>query len=288
MKDHDASGSVCNAGSRERELLAPGRLWGLLDMLRVYAEEYIELGRLIEEAQTIFSFAESYLPSEPERALRDEEKARLQLAINKMLHQCKKVNLSVSSTLIERCVKSLPATGREFELLAESVRAEIFDKKFFYVEDERAKYHDLYLPSIINTAFPLASKELVMAGNCFAAGMATACVFHSMRAAEIGVRALARALNVSFPDKPLELAEWQNILDQADSKVLAMKNLPRGSHKDEELGFYSQAAVQFRYFKDAWRVRVAHARETYEDMQARRIFDHTLEFFEVLSKRLKE
>jgi hypothetical protein len=109
-----------------------------------------------------------------------------------------------------------------------------------------------------------------------------------MRAAEIGMRVLGHALGVSFPDKPLELAEWQNILDQADSKIVAMKQLPRGTNKDEELSFFSQSAVQFRYFKDAWRVRVAHARETYEEMQAIRIFDHTLEFFEALANRLKE
>lgn len=102
------------------------------------------------------------------------------------------------------------------------------------------------------------------------------------------MRAMAKELGVSFPDKPIELAEWQNILDKADSIVVNMKNLPRGTHKDEELKFYSQACVQLRYFKDAWRIRVAHARETYEDDQARRIFDHTLEFFETLSGRLRE
>jgi hypothetical protein len=109
-----------------------------------------------------------------------------------------------------------------------------------------------------------------------------------MRAAEIGVRSLGVALNVSFPDKPLELAEWANILDQADSKIVAMKLLSRGANKDEELKFYSQAALQFRYFKDGWRIRVAHARETYEERQAIRIFDHTLEFFEILATRLRE
>jgi hypothetical protein len=109
-----------------------------------------------------------------------------------------------------------------------------------------------------------------------------------MRAAEIGVRVLGRELGVEFPDKPLELAEWQNILDQCDAKIVAMKEMRRGVEKDEKLNFYSQAAVQFRYFKDAWRVRVAHARETYEEKAATRVFDHTLEFFETLATRLKE
>jgi hypothetical protein len=67
-----------------------------------------------------------------------------------------------------------------------------------------------------------------------------------------------------------------------------MKNLARGTFKDADLNFYSQAAVQFRYFKDAWRVRVAHARETYDETQSLKVFNHTLEFFETISTRLKE
>jgi hypothetical protein len=109
-----------------------------------------------------------------------------------------------------------------------------------------------------------------------------------MRAAEIGVRVLGVGLGVAFPNKPLELAEWASILDQADAKIVGMRQLRGGTHKDEELAFYSQAAVQFRYFKDGWRVRVAHARETYEETPAIRIFNHTHEFFETLASRLKE
>jgi hypothetical protein len=109
-----------------------------------------------------------------------------------------------------------------------------------------------------------------------------------MRSAEIGVRTLGRALGVSFPDKPLELAEWQTILEQTEAKITAMKKLPRGQHKDEELNFYSEAAVQLRYFKDAWRVRVAHARASYKESQAKEIIDHVRSFFESISSRLSE
>lgn len=159
--------------------------------------------------------------------------------------------------------------------MADVVHNELLSRNFYYVEPDKAKHHSLYLPKI-SDRFPLATKELVMAGNCFTASVPTACVFHSMRAAEIGVRALAKELGISFPDKPIELAEWQQILDQADSKIKAMSQLPRGTFKDEELKFYSQAAVQFRYFKDAWRIRVAHAREVYDDAQALQVLSHTI------------
>jgi HEPN domain-containing protein len=159
---------------------------------------------------------------------------------------------------------------------------------FLYIPEHLAKYYEIVFPSIVTTAFPLASKELVWAGNALAVGAYTACVFHSMRAAEIGVRVLGNELGVEFPDKPLELAEWQNILDKSDSIIGEMKKMRRGTDKDEKLNFYSQAAVQFRYFKDAWRVRVAHARESYEERDAIKVFTHTHEFFETLATRLKE
>jgi hypothetical protein len=109
-----------------------------------------------------------------------------------------------------------------------------------------------------------------------------------MRAAEIGVRVLGRAVEVSFPDKPLELAEIQQILVQVESKIRKMQDQPKSQTKDEQLNFYSEAAVQFRYFKDAWRLRVAHARETYEEPEARRVLDHCIDFFMTLAPLLEE
>jgi hypothetical protein len=99
---------------------------------------------------------------------------------------------------------------------------------------------------------------------------------------------LGQSVRRVVPPQTDRIAEWHNILEQADSKIVAMKSMPAGTKKDDELNFYSQAAVQFRYFKDAWRVRVAHARETYEEPNATRVFNHTMEFFEVLSTRLYE
>jgi hypothetical protein len=109
-----------------------------------------------------------------------------------------------------------------------------------------------------------------------------------MRAAEIGMRALGKTVGVEFPNHPIELAEWLAILSQADAKIKAMQQLPKTAQKDEELKFYSQAGVHFLYFKDAWRVRVAHARETFEEGPALRILDHTRDFFEIISDRLSE
>jgi hypothetical protein len=272
-------------------------------MLRVYSDNYILIGADLAWYQQLFHSIEhrfaielgiqedgaepAIIESAP-KELDPSQRKHAKEVLQRLEKTCREVNLTVSAELAKAAAKDLPKTSREFHALIRAVVTELKAQLFLYVPTHLAKYHELMLQESITNAFPKASKEIVSAGNCLTAGLFTACVFHSMRAAEIGVRVLGDTLGVSFPNHPIELAEWQNILDQADSKIIAMKQMPKGTYKDEELAFYSQAAVQFRYFKDAWRVRVAHARESYEENQAIRVFSHTLEFFETLANRLKE
>jgi hypothetical protein len=231
------------------------------------------------------------IDQKPLEPLDAEAKQRVAISLNYLHVHCLQMGLKVSTAMLAKWTRGrAPATQAELQMLVDIVIAELKEELFLYVPSHRAKYYELALQSFITTAFPLASKELVAAGNCLASGLYTACVFHSMRAAEIGLRVLGKTLDVSFPDKPIELAEWQQILDQAESRIKEMQKAPTKDRrfKDEELHFFAQAAKQFTYFKDAWRVRVAHARETYEEAPATRVLSHTLEFFEVLATRLSE
>jgi hypothetical protein len=139
----------------------------------------------------------------------------------------------------------------------------------------------------VKKSFPVAHVELREGGRCFAVGLNTAAVFHAMRAVEIGMRALAEELQVKFPF-PTVLADWANVIDQIEAKIRDMKGQPKGTKKDEDLKFYSEAGMQFRYFKDGWRVRVAHTREIYDEGQALAAIDHAVAFFETLAPRLSE
>jgi hypothetical protein len=175
-------------------------------------------------------------------------------------------------------------------MIIATVVSELKNRTFLYVPVEKSRFYenDELISDKVITAFPKASSELRMAGNCYATGLNTACVFHCMRAAEIGVWSLGKALGVTFPGKPIELADIHPILEQVESKIKAMKDQRRGLEKDEMLNFYSEAATQFRYFKDAWRVRVAHARATYEEGTALKVIEHTIDFFESLEPKLFE
>lgn len=251
-------------------------------MLNVWADMYVQLGEHIHDTRVVWM-------GEP-RPLTDEEKDTLKFRLTWMLQVCKDSGLTVSEVLIAKRINDLPESGREFDLLVDAVKSELKARLFLFVPSHLDSYYDSrdLVSQKVHAAFPTAAVEIREAGTAFAAGLNTACVFHSMRAAEIGVRALGTALGVTFPSHPIELAEWHNILDQADSKIAAMKALPRGTHKDEYLSFCSQAAIQFRYFKDGWRVRATHARATYNEGQAKEVIDQLRSFFETLAIQLQE
>jgi hypothetical protein len=105
--------------------------------------------------------------------------------------------------------------------------------------------------------FPSIKTDVEEACRCYALQRYTASVFHSMGILQIGLYALAQETGVSWPFK-IELAEWETVIAQIESKIKKMRELPRSDKKDEDLTFYSNLAVQFRYFKEAWRNHVAH------------------------------
>jgi hypothetical protein len=270
-------------------------------MLRIYANDYVRVGgmlawtrQFVEAIEYRLAVAlpeqngkpgEALFESAP-KSLSPEQIEQAKEVLRDLGQKCDELNLPVTGRLAKDALEYPPKTAQGYDFLMSAFIAELKSHLFLFVPSHLAKYYETTLPDRITTSFPRASKELVAAGNSLTSGLFTASVFHSMRAA--GVRVLGSELGVSFPDKPLELAEWQQILDQSESKIKAMKSLQPKQHRDDELNFYSQAAVQFTYFKDAWRVRVAHARETYDENPAIRVFSHTLEFFEILATRLRE
>jgi hypothetical protein len=136
-------------------------------------------------------------------------------------------------------------------------------------------------------AYPSARHDLQEACRCHALGCYTACVYHCMAIAQVGLHALADDLGVEFSHS-IDLAEWQGIIQAIENKIKPMREGPRSDEKDEKLSFYSECAVQFRYFKDAWRNHVAHMREEYDRGQSHSILLHVRDFMEKLSLQVRE
>lgn len=106
-----------------------------------------------------------------------------------------------------------------------------------------------------------------------------------MRVAEIGLHALADHLGVVMRNnRPIEYEDWIHILDAIDHKIDDLRKI-KTTQNQESIQFYSEVAVHFRHFKDAWRNHVSHARESYDLLQAESIFGHVREFMQDLAKR---
>lgn len=154
-------------------------------------------------------------------------------------------------------------------------------------EDENLYKNPVASFSLTYAAYPSTRNDIIEACRCHALGRYTASVYHSMAIAESGLHLLAKELGVLF-NYPMVLAEWSAVIDGIESKIEPLRHLKRSDEKDKLVTFYSECAVQFRYFKDAWRNHVAHAREVYDRDQSHSILLHVRDFMEKLSLRIKE
>lgn len=131
----------------------------------------------------------------------------------------------------------------------------------------------------VEDAFPSAAPEILDAGRCRAAGLWTACVMHLMRAVEPALQALAGSVEVQ-PDQ-----NWNTALNQIEAKLRAMQ---KSTHGAEEEQWASEAVLQLRAIKNAWRNRAMHGAIRYGEDDAVRIFESVKFFMQTLALRLAE
>jgi hypothetical protein len=126
-------------------------------------------------------------------------------------------------------------------------------------------------------AFPEAQRDISAAGRCYALDEWTACVVHLMRALEHALRWFAA--RVGLDPNATKTENWKNIIDQIEKKIKALEDDPKSEIKSAKVQFLSEAATQFRWFKDAWRNNAAHAHVYYDEREGAPIFLHVSDFF---------
>jgi hypothetical protein len=182
------------SGGNRVILWQPGTLRSLWDMVTVSAEKYVNLGHWLEGVRMSFMFYDADSTSQ------DNEGRVLELrnSLKELIKACEELGLSRAQDLVSHAYDDLPQSRREWELLLRAVMADIRKTVFLFIPEHLAKYYDMTFPGSVTAAFPMASKELIWAGNTLACGQYTASVFHSMRAAEIGVRVFGKELTVTW------------------------------------------------------------------------------------------
>jgi hypothetical protein len=142
---------------------------------------------------------------------------------------------------------------------------------------------------LINDRFPTAKPDAQCAVDCWALGHDTASVFHLMRVAEYGLRALARERRVKLPRRQvLEWADWHGIIEGIRGKANLIANRKRGPKRDAALEFYRGALGSFEGFKDAYRNNVMHVRKSYIEAEATAIREQVHHFMNRLAEKIEE
>jgi hypothetical protein len=137
------------------------------------------------------------------------------------------------------------------------------------------------------TAFPDIGTDVLSATDCYALGHSTASIFHSMRVAEHGLRALAKERKVKLAkNKPLEWGTWQEIIRALDDEIRIIGSKKAGKAKDAALEFYSGARADLNGFKDEYRNLVTHVRATYDELQALRALTNAHAFMERIAVKI--
>lgn len=271
------------------------QLVSLLDMIKFKAPDFFRLTQTLIEIRTMIEGHERR--GTPDEVISDDNTSFLESQFDKLLSLCQEMGLILSVMLIKevkvavhnRSNYTILKFAREMKEVERRILHEMSLPLFMVMSRDKAEYYekiDLF-GSQVSANFPATVYDIEESGNCYATGRYTASVFHLMRVLEKGLHAFARELKITFPT-PLELENWQNIIEKIESEIKELNKLPKGQQKSDELQFYSEAAKEFRYFKDAWRNHVAHSRERYDERQAKRILEHVRDFMEHIAARIKE
>jgi hypothetical protein len=196
--------------------------------------------------------------------------------------QCEQIGLTVALACIEEGIYDLrqefvkPETiGKIYDDLSETIRREMQSINFFYMPQKQTRFYRQYelFGSKVAVKFPSLEFDIIEAGNCFAMGRSTACVFHLMRIMEMGVQEFGNKLGVVLASQK----NWQNILDEINK---AIKGLP----KTPESVALSQTSAHLYNVKVAWRNQVMHPHDKYTLDEAEDLINHVKAFMKTLAK----
>jgi hypothetical protein len=119
----------------------------------------------------------------------------------------------------------------EVRALREAMEGEIPNVHFYHYATHKSHsvihFEEFWKATI--ERFPMAKADAFAGVDCLALGHPTASVFHLMRVAEHGLRALARERSVTLPKgRPLEWGQWQAVIDGISKAADQIANRPSG------------------------------------------------------------
>jgi hypothetical protein len=177
----------------------------------------------------------------------------------------------------------------ELESLHRDLLIVVSRKKFAYIYEEVIPYfeQDYLFGAWVYDRFPEIREDIKDAGNCIAAGLPTAAVFHLMRIAEFGFRHTATKARVKLTDNkkplPIDYAGWEKIVQGLDAVSKEIRRSPKGPKRERKATFYASLVEQCGYFRDVYRDKTMHHRKRYNHNEAVGAFLRVKEFITLLA-----
>ena len=279
------------------------RLWSLHDIMRVFraralGNSVLMLGRALDDCVARAKQSEKGLRLDK---ISDQDRIKKAVGIiSSAIEVCSEAGLKDAEEQIAS--SSIHMRWQTNELDYSSLCAELrhainailqdMNKRIFLeVGPELRSYveNDLLFGPAVRKNFPDATPDIREAGNCLAADCNTAAVFHLMRVAEHGLRALAFDRRINLPKgKPIDLATWEDLLKKLEDSENAIQGYAKTSAREAQFEFFHGAMMELKRFKNKFRNRVMHTRDSYDAHEAMSAFDHVKAFMEILSSRISE
>lgn len=261
------------------------KVWSLLDLMeRFRASAFGQVTSNLGNAQAFLAF------DAPDEEVRENLITSISLCAST-------VEALPLSLVVKRQFQRLLAEAKQDELdrsrcqalvreFHQNLLTEMREHLYLVVRSDRRLLFEQGVPLFgtdVETMFGDTQYDIAAAGRCLALDEWTACVFHLMRVLEKALHQLARELEVPMADT-IEFQQWHVVIDQITSTIDNLKKLPKSPEKSKTLQIYSEAAQQFRFFKEAWRDHVMHSRSRYDERQAIEIWTAVRSFMEHLAR----
>jgi hypothetical protein len=272
------------------------RLMSLWDMLRIHAIDLVVLLQTIDRVRAGVSRVHEMVLNDTrandprfwkefvagiwdsaEPLLIDAEGACERLELRESIAHIREVRHRYTQNLF-----SLPELVGWLGSTIHIIQTQLRDRVLMYVPNEQAKYFSENTPPFgdkVQDKFPKATADITDASFCLGVGRWTAAVFHLMCVVEVGIRRLAKWLNV--PRNQVDGKVWQQILAAMSA---AIKALPSGTPEEQaKRDRCSEAIAHLHAVKNAWRNPTMHSRRRYSQEEAEAIFNNVKTFMHYLA-----
>jgi hypothetical protein len=278
--------------------LDPHRLVSLWDMIQLIMRDFEVLQRL----KSVWGQLEELQKNNPTGTPTEDERKKL----TGLLHDTNRLWVIIDLigdvylvTHLEHQLNHQPY--KNYSDIAGSLRMiilktqnELEVRSFAYIPFDKGQYFEqemLYGTSVYRACSIEINAEIKAAGNCLAVNLNTAAIFHLMRVAEFGMRALARHLKVKVKRNTIDSAGWTEIINQIEEATAGRwKKLPKAKKVRKQatdfLKFCEVAADELNVFKEIWRNNVMHASGSYKPAEALYVFDRVKDFMQRLAERI--